>query len=176
MRGPNRLRVCAMLAAIVAAGAAAAPSLPEALAGVYKTHFKNGLVSGETYRSENILEVVPTTPDSAYLRAHLEFYNGHECELSGVAHLEGRDLVYREPPAKKVGDRACVLHLGRKAAQVVLTDEDGSCQAYCGARGSFSDDSFPASSRRPIRYMARLKASSEFREALKEDQGRESGR
>ena len=51
----------------------------------------------------------------------------------------------------------------------MLSDEDGSCQAYCGARGSLSEDSFPLSSRRAIRYLPRLKASSEFKEALDED-------
>ena len=160
----------AVLAAIVVAGSAvAAPSLPEALAGVYKTHFKNGLVSGETYVSEDILEIVPTGPGAAYVRTHLEFYNGHECALSGIAHVEGADLVYREPPASKVGDRSCVLHVARKGSKVVLSDEEGSCQAYCGARGSLSDDSFPVSSRRAIRYLPRLKASSEFKEALAQD-------
>ena len=70
----------AVLAAVVVAGSAlaAVPSLPEALAGVYKTHFKNGLVSGETYVSEDILEIAPTGPGAAYVRTHLEFYNGHE--------------------------------------------------------------------------------------------------
>lgn len=161
----------AVLAAVVVAGSAlaAVPSLPEALAGVYKTHFKNGLVSGETYVSEDILEIAPTGPGAAYVRTHLEFYNGHECALSGIAHVEGADLVYREPPAGKVGDRSCVLHVSRKGSKVVLSDEDGSCQAYCGARGSLSEDSFPLSSRRAIRYLPRLKASSEFKEALDED-------
>jgi hypothetical protein len=157
--------------AVLAAGAAmaAGASLPEALAGVYKSRFNNGLVTGEKYVSEDILEIVPTAPAAAYVRLHLEFYNGHECALSGIAHAEGPDLVYREPPASKAGDRACVLHVSRNAGKVVLSDEEGSCQGYCGARGSLSNDSFPLSSRRPIRYMARLKASSEFKEALAED-------
>lgn len=159
------------LLGIVAAGGAVAAgvSLPERLGGVYKTQFNNALVSGEAYRSEDILEIAPTGPGAAYVRAHLEFYNGHLCGLTGIAHVEGSDLVYREPAARPVGDRPCVLHVGRKGDKVVLSDEGGSCKSYCGMRGSFSNDSFPASSRRPIRYMARLKASQEFRSAVAED-------
>ncbi len=173
MRGSGPA-LAGIVLAIAAAGAAmaAAASLPEALAGVYKDHFQNGLVTGETYRSEDVLEIVPTGPTAAYVRTILEFYNGHSCSLSGIAHVEGADLVYREPPSKKVGDVPCVLHVARKGAKVELSDEDGSCKAYCGARGSLSGDDFPASSRRVIRYMPRLKASREFKEALQEDAGR----
>ena len=149
--------------------AIAAASLPESIAGVYKTRFKNGLVTGETYQSEDVLEIVPTGRDAAYVRAHLDFYNGHQCGIYGIAHLAGRELVYREPAAKKIGDRQCVLHLGARGDKVVLSDEGGSCEAYCGARGSLSNDSFPISTRRTIRYMARLKASQEYKAALAED-------
>jgi hypothetical protein len=171
MRQSRRAPIVATLAAIAISGAAVAAglSLPEALAGVYKTRFNNGLVTGEKFVSEDILEIVPTAPAAAYVRLHLEFYNGHECALSGIVHVEGPDLVYREPPADKAGDRVCVLHVSRKSGKVALSDEGGSCQAYCGARGSLSNDSVPLSSRRTIRYMARLKASSEFKEALAED-------
>ena len=159
------------LAVLGAAGAALASgaSLPAALAGVYKYGFKNGLVSGETYRSEDILEIVPTGPRAAYVRTHLEFYNGHLCALSGIAHVEGADLVYREPPEQKILDRSCVLHVTLKGAKVAMSDEGGSCQAYCGARGSLSNTTFAYSSRRTIRYLTRLKASGQFKDALEED-------
>ena len=171
------MKVSTRLALVLAAAgvpliAAAAVWLPESFAGVYKDRFENGLVSGETYQSEDILEIVPTGPDAAYVRTSLEFYNGHQCSLSGIAHTEGADLVYREPAAKQIGDTRCVLHVARKGADVVLSDEDGSCKVYCGARGSLSGDSFRASSRRPIRYMVRLKASRQFREAVAEDAAR----
>ena len=164
------VRLAVLLALAVARAALAADiSLPQTLAGVYKVRFKNGLVTGETYKSEDVVEVVPTGPRAAYVRTHLDFYNGHQCGLYGIAHVEGADLVYREPAGKLVADLRCVLHVTRKGAKVVLSDEGGSCKAYCGARGSLSGDSFPVSSRRTIRYMARLKASREFKEAVAED-------
>lgn len=63
----------------------------------------------------------------------------------------------------------CVLHVTRKGAKVVLDDGEGTRKAYCGARGSLSGDDFPAASRRAIRYMARLKASRQFKQALADD-------
>ena len=173
MRGFERGLAGIVLAVAVAGVAVAAGlSLPEALAGVYKSSFENGLVTGETYRSEDILEIVPTAARAAYVRISLEFYNGHSCSLSGIAHVEGADLVYRESASKKVGDTLCVLHVRRTGAKIEISDEDGSCKAYCGARGSLSGDSFPASSRRTIRYLPRLKASRQFKEALQEDAAR----
>ncbi len=168
MRVSMRIALALAATSVPILGMAAA-LLPASLAGVYKTRFKNGLVTGESYQSEDILEIVPTGPRAAYVRTHLDFYNGHQCGIYGIAHLEGADLVYREPAAKQIGDRRCVLHVTQKGAKVVLSDEGGSCMGYCGARGSLSDDSFPVSSRRPIRYMPRLKGSQEFKEALAED-------
>jgi hypothetical protein len=166
-----RVRGWVAAGVVLTAGVAMAAGAPlrETLAGVYKYSFQNGLVSGERYRSEDILEIVPTGPKSVYFRTELEFFNGHQCSLSGIAHLEGPELVYREPESRKILDRACALHLARKGPNVAISDEGGSCQAYCGARGSLSDVTFKYSSRRTIRYMARLKASSEFKEALQED-------
>ncbi len=166
------VRLAALLTLAVAGAALAADaSLLQSLAGVYKVRFKNGLVTGETYKSEDVLEIVPTAPRTAYVRAHLDFYNGHQCGIYGIAHVEGADLVYREPAGKVPADLRCVLHVTRKGARVVLSDEGGSCKSYCGARGSLADDSFPVSSRRTIRYMERLKASREFRDAVAEDTG-----
>ena len=67
----------------------------DAIAGVYKHRFKNALVSGEKYKSEDILEIVKVSPTSVYVSAHLEFFNGHECAINGVAKADGNALVYR---------------------------------------------------------------------------------
>ena len=171
MRNSGRVIAGVALAAAAIAGAAAAAglSLPQALAGEYSFRFESGLVSGENYRAENNLAIVPTGVGAAYVDATLEFFNGHQCSVSGIAHVEGRDLVYREPEASKIGDSACVLHVTRKGSKIVISDEEGTCKAYCGARGSLSDDSFPFSSRQPVRHLKRLKASDGFKQALAED-------
>jgi hypothetical protein len=51
----------------------------------------------------------------------------------------------------------------------LLDDGEGTCKAYCGARGTFSGfDFIPASSKRPITYTARLRASEEYQSAIED--------
>jgi hypothetical protein len=56
-------------------------------AGVYKTHFKNGLVSGETFTSENVLEIVKLARTQPMCGRGSISYNGHCCAIYGVAHV-----------------------------------------------------------------------------------------
>jgi hypothetical protein len=166
-----RVLVGVLLGLALAAGAAIAAGVSpvQTLAGVYSESFRNQLVSGESYQAENVLTIVPTGPRAAYVDTSLEFYNGHQCAVSGIAHVEGSDLVYREPESKQVGDERCVLHVGRKGRKVVISDEEGTCKAYCGARGSLSGDDLPVSSRSPITRRYRLKIAGDIRQALQED-------
>jgi len=151
----------------LAAALAAAPIAIDDVTGVYKSRFNNGLVDGTTYKSEDVLEIVKVSPRQAYVRAHLEFYNGHVCDISGVAQLENGALVYR--PHENLGKDKCELTLQRKGDKIVFGDKNFACKdMYCGARGSFNDESFPMSSRRSIRYMPRLRASSQYAAAMRE--------
>ena len=161
-----------VLAPALAAHPAPASSLPTLMAGVYKTKFKNGLVDGESYVSENILEIVPYRDDAAYFRIHLDFYNGHECAISGIAEAKLDRLVYRGPVDATEGP--CVLNLRRASDGIHLYEgENGACRAMtCGARGGYgfkpdTSADFSLASRRPIRYLPRLLASQEYSDAVK---------
>jgi hypothetical protein len=81
------------LAFLLPAPAWSEPPDLDALAGVHKNSFENGTAYGDQYRSEDILELVRITPTSAYVRLHLEFFNGHMCDIWGVAEVEGDALV-----------------------------------------------------------------------------------
>ena len=74
---------------------AAPPSPVTAFAGRYSHHFENGLIGGSTYGSDHVVEIVPVDRRHAYVRAELQFYNGHSCSLAGVAASHGATLVYR---------------------------------------------------------------------------------
>lgn len=158
-------RVAAVLPALLLLGAAASRPV-DALAGRYSERFRNALVTGEAYWSENIVEVVPVDARHAYVRLDLQFFNGHLCGLSGIAASEGDALVYREPKSGVSGGE-CTLTLRRHGAELGW-DDGGSCKAYCGARGSFHQDGISWKSRRPITYLKRLRASSQYRDALAE--------
>jgi hypothetical protein len=147
---------------------AAAPSSPVAsLAGRYSKHFQNGMTDGSKFWSDDVVEIVPVDATHAYFRADLAFYNGHSCSIAGVAKSVGNTLVYREKQAAYDGGPTCRLTITTKSESLLLDDGDGSCQNYCGARGSLSGfDFIPLSSKRPISYMARLKGSSEYKQAI----------
>jgi len=79
--------------------------------------------------------------------------------------VEGEALVLR--PQADTGER-CELKLVVKDGALRFDDTGGCRRYFCGARGGFVGEAFAVTSRRPIRYMARLKASREFAQALDE--------
>lgn len=159
----------ALLGVVAGAGATVAFDPVRTLAGRYAAHFENGDVSGATYFSDDVAEIVPVDAAHAYVRFELNFFNGHTCSLAGIAERQGDALVYRGLPDDTFGDDAkpCRLVIRRRGAKLTW-DDDGTCKGHCGARGSFLGGELNWSSRRPIRYMAKLKRSDEYRDALVE--------
>jgi hypothetical protein len=150
------------------AAIAAAPASPvSSLAGRYSKHFQSGMVDGSKYWVDDVVEIVPVDAAHAFFRAELAFYNGHSCSIAGVAKASGGKLVYGEKQPSYDGGPTCRLTITTKGKSLLLDDGDGSCHSYCGARGSLSDfDFIPLSSKRPISYMARLKGSGEYKQAI----------
>lgn len=150
-----------------------APQIDQ-ITGVYKSRFKNGTVDGQVYMSENILEVVKVTPKTAYFRIHSEFYNGHSCNLWGVADLELDALVYHG--GDNYQGQPCELRFTVNKQGIILNDVNEGCRAFsCGNRGAFDDGThvdYPFTTRRPIRYMARLLVSSEYANAVEQHDAR----
>ena len=167
--GPHPFRRSILLAIVPLSLAATRASTDpaQALAGRYYAQFKDAFVTGEKYTGEDIVEIAPIQPGAAYVRTHLDYYNGHSCDLFGIAQAEAGALVYRDPTPQFDG-RTCILRLKQSGRSLSIDDNGGTCSGYCGARGSLSNVSVPFSSKRPIRYLARLKASEEYRDALAE--------
>lgn len=169
MRRP--LVVLALAPLLLAAGASA-PDPARMLAGRYYAQHPGLTINGfeyEPYTGEDVVEIVPIGPRTAYVRAHLDYVNGHYCAIYGVAKAEGQALVYRDPRPGLGEHGSCVLTIRRSNTSLVLDDgEKRGCYGYCGARGSLNNVKMPYSSKRAIRYMPRLKASREYRNALAE--------
>ena len=166
---------------VALAAVAAAPGLPAELAGVYKHRFANSDMQGDHFTSEDILEIVPVTADAAYVRLHLEFYNGHECAISGIARQAGQSLVY-DGPADADG-KPCRLTLASRGDGIhIFEGENGACRAQtCGMRGGYGykadgPPDFTSGQRRAIRYLPRLVASTEYQSALAEYRARTKAR
>jgi hypothetical protein len=125
------------------------------------------MVDGSKFWSDDVVEIVPVDAGHAFFRAELAFYNGHSCSIAGVAKAASGKLVYSEKQPSYDGGPTCHLTITTKGKSLLLDDGDGSCQSYCGARGSLSGfDFIPLSSKRPISYMARLKGSGEYKQAI----------
>jgi hypothetical protein len=153
---------------------AAAPpggdALVARLEGVYKRRFRIELVGDGPVMVEDVVEIVRHAPGQIYVRAALNFANGHSCGIYGIAVFERDAFVYRTTELAEK-NAPCTLSVAERGADLVLTDRPtpesaATCAAYCGARGSLSDYHIPMKTRRPIRYLARLKASRQYQEAV----------
>jgi hypothetical protein len=168
--------LAALLLLPVAAKAQQPPDL-DAAAGVYKHRFANADVQGDKYTSEDVFELVRLSPKTAYFRIHGEFYNGHECNISGIADLMPDALTYFGP--LDYDKTPCVLKFTAVAKGLRLEDVGGACRTMdCGERGGFdsgADVSYPFAARRPIRYMPRLLASREYKQAVAEHEAHAVG-
>jgi hypothetical protein len=153
MRAIRITAVAAATAIVAMLPAQAADLVLDKVVGVYKKSFQNGLVTGEKYRSENTLEIIKVSPTTAFFRTQLEFLNGHECSLSGVAVVHDKTLIYRGD--NNAGNKQC--------------DQDGICQSMsCGARGGYSGITFATARRRTIRDVAAIVKSDEYKDAIAE--------
>ena len=163
-----RLTPVLVLPLLLAGAAAIAPDPVRTLAGRVSRQFPDGLIDGTRYTGEDIAELVPVATNAAYVRVHLDYANGHQCDIAGVARAEGGRLVYHDPSPPIAGTTPCTLSIARVGRSLAIDDAGGSCSSYCGARGTLSAVAIPWASHRPITYLTRLRASSRYRDALTE--------
>ena len=151
----------------IPAMAAAALNL-DAIAGVYKLRHAIPIFSegGKRIPVEDVVEIVKTAPDRAYIRAELYFTNAHQCSLADIMRVEAGSLVLRQ---RTSGGENCELRLQLSGDKLVFRDKDNICQReFCGARGILDGYPLELKQRRPIRTMARLLRSEDYHEAIKE--------
>jgi len=133
------------------------------MAGVYKRRFKNADISGKAYDSEDVFEFVPVGASAAYLKMHLEFFNGHVCDIAGVAEYKKvGGFVFQDDDDPQ---EPCLLTVRLTGDAIDFADPTGSCRKFCGARGGFSQG-FELSRRRTIRYMPIILKSDEYIKAM----------
>jgi hypothetical protein len=155
-----------------------ADKLIAAWEGVYKRAFKSGFYEEgkdpdeNTVMVEDVVEIARHDRTHLYVRADLHFFNGHICGIAGIASYEGGAFVYRDPdPDAGADGQPCTLRVNATKTHLVLDDRSGgaaTCSFYCGARGSLSGYEIELKRRRPIRYLPRLKASSEYKRAVEQ--------
>lgn len=163
--------ICLLLPILSEAADMPSASLINDLQGVYKHRHIGGTYDGsETWQAEDIVEIVPFDDSHIYVRAFLEFGNGHLCGIWGIAEYENDAFVYHEPEKLGDGGLSCTLKVSATEKYLVLTDSvitnnPSSCRLHCGMRGSLNYN-IEKSSKRRIRYLERLKSSRQYLEAV----------
>lgn len=120
------------------------------LAGRFTRAFQSGDISGARYTVVDTAIIVATGPGTAFVELDLNFFNGHQCSIAGMATLENGRLVHRDAEMPNHEGAPCELSLWRDGGRLRWTDGEGSCRAFCGARGSLTDGEMRWSSRRAI--------------------------
>lgn len=77
---------------------------------------------------------MPISPTTAYFDVHLEWANGHSCDLSGIADVMSEQVLTYSIPS--ILDKICTLNIDLGANKLVLGDNNGACRLIsCGSRG-----------------------------------------
>lgn len=137
------------------------------LSGLYWKNHKllmHPFTPADEYEASDVLEIVPFDKDAAYIRAKLNFDNGHGCGISGIAKQEDDKLVYYHANPF----HTCVMEIVPEKDRINLIDRTGECyHATCGARGGYSGAHFQRSKKKNISYMDKLKNSPQYIDAVK---------
>jgi hypothetical protein len=127
-----------MLAAILASAVLTcqAKDLPTigSVQGIYKYSFPNALMDSTQYTSENRLLLMSTSLTTAYFDVHLEWANGHSCDLSGIADVMSEQVLTYSTPS--IMEKTCTFNITLDTNKFVLNDENRECRIIsCGSRG-----------------------------------------
>jgi len=149
MKPARYFAILGLFAAGAALGATAAPSAYD-LAGRWTHRFVSGDVSGARFTVQDSVIIVPVDRGRAVFDVQLNFFNGHECSIGGLASLDGGRLIYRDPESRGYDGTPCTLRIWRDGARLRWDDGEASCQGYCGARGGLRNGEMRWSGRRPV--------------------------
>lgn len=140
----------------------------QTVTGVYRLPVTVRNPTDGSVRTENVLEIVKHSSDTAYIRIRLNHpVSGNVCTLWGIAEADGAGLVYRSP-ADGTGS-ACTLRVTFDGTGISFYDESGECQKdRCGANTSFSQFSFDRSKQRPVPNLSHIRRSRQYKEATEE--------
>ncbi|MBM1170535.1 hypothetical protein [Microvirga arabica] len=163
------MRILAPLWAVLCLGQSAAsaePSRFDALTGVYRVPVTVNFPDPKRpFRTQHLLEIIPYRQGSFYINTEI---NGHHaCYLSGIAEVEGSELVYRSVPGEDDPWPACTFSVRLQANRIVFDDAEGACRRlYCGVSAGFGDVSFDAKLRRRIGNLSKICSSAGYEEAV----------
>ena len=162
----RRLVLALALAALAPAAALAGDGSVDVgkLEGVYRKRMPNGDSAGAKYTTTDVLRLVRLDKGAAYFDIALNFFNGHMCELSGIARAESGALVYRG--ATGVGDEICELAIKPARGRIGFADADQRCRSTCGARDGYDGAWFSIAGRQRMSARERRKILADARDEI----------
>jgi hypothetical protein len=173
----RRRFVLALALAALAPALALAAEAPIDLAkleGVYRKRMPNGDSAGAKYTTTDVLKLVRLDKGAAYFDIALNFFNGHMCELSGIAKAEGGALVYRG--ATGVGDEICELAIKPARGRIGFADKGQRCRSTCGARGGYAGAEFSIARRQRMSARERRKILAEASDEIEAHRARRAAK
>ncbi len=175
--------LCAMIVSFATIGVAKETDISiNQIAGVYKIRKPNGIYNGvdakgkniiDEFISEDVLEITPYQKSSLYFRKETLFFNGHTCDINGIA-TQVTPNVYLFDDYESDPQLRCKLQITISDSKIEFKDVtprddtfkwQSACKSYCGARGHI-EDSWERNKRRTIRYLPRLKNSIEYKSSV----------
>jgi hypothetical protein len=141
--------MAAAIAALATLGAAAPLDDVGRLQGVYRRAFANQMADGQPYRSVDEIRIERRGPAAAYVAVHLEFRNGHTCDIDGLTLYANGALTMTADPRTSPGE-VCRFALTALPDVLKISAEGEGCNAYCGMRGRLDGAQLPRAVRRPL--------------------------
>src|SRR5262245_48326910 len=151
------MRSSATLALLLtcAANALAAADLLQRIEGTYEIPSQCTTVSskGDESCGPNIrdrLRITRVSDRAASFDLYSVQINGHQCEVSGVAELQGDSLVYLDPEAREPGQGLRIKLTSSALVLSYLKPLTGpGAPPFCGTRASVNRLSFPLRAKAP---------------------------
>ncbi len=114
-----------------------------AIAGRYRRRFANSDVDGDNFTSTDMLTITPIGHALIDFKVHLEFYNGHECNLAGKANYSHAGSFVYLQKSDDPQTPECVFEIVPEKNGVKLKDQTGGCKLMsCGERGGYGGAEF----------------------------------
>lgn len=144
-------RAAAWKASVTEPGdAAQAEKAIAAIAGTYRRSFANGDVQGDKFPATDTLQIRRAGAGAIHYDVYLEFFNGHQCNRSGVAKYRsnGAFVEQTEVETPAAGSKLCAFEIIPAEDGVQLRDVTGMCKMEsCALRGGFNGAAFTFSER-----------------------------
>ena len=164
----SELRKMRAFSAIEMGDAKAGKELLDRYSGYYRHYFENQLISGEKYESVDETDIVPINSTAAYVRLHLEFGNGHQCNYAGVMRYASDFSLRSYLPRDSDPNFTCRLRATEVEGCLVFEDADYSCSSWCGVRGSLGGHRVCVKDKKPIESVSNALANEEVHEVVSE--------